>query len=212
MPIHFEVLPAKQRRVLARLGPAATALGFHLGGGTALALHLGHRRSVDFDWFTGRRLRDPHGLARRLRERGIPLATTHVAEGTLHGTIGGVQVSFFEYAHRRLRPFVGAGDFDLASLDDLACMKLAAIVDRGSKKDFVDVWALGSRHRPLAELLRLYARRYRAADPGHVLVALGYFDDAERTRMPRMIWQSDWRAVRRQIEAWVVETMGGRRA
>lgn len=52
--IHVEVLPEEQRACLRTVGPAATALGFHLAGGTAVALHLGHRRSIDFDWFTGR--------------------------------------------------------------------------------------------------------------------------------------------------------------
>lgn len=50
--MHAEVLPPEQQACLRQLGPAATALGFHLIGGTAVAIHFGHRQSVDFDWCT----------------------------------------------------------------------------------------------------------------------------------------------------------------
>ncbi len=63
MRFHVEVLAPAQRRVLGRLGPVLTARGYYLAGGTALALHLGHRRSVDLDWFTPEPLGDPLGLA-----------------------------------------------------------------------------------------------------------------------------------------------------
>jgi hypothetical protein len=51
MSFHPEILKPRQQEVLSKLGPVATRHGFYLGGGTAIALHLGHRRSIDFDWF-----------------------------------------------------------------------------------------------------------------------------------------------------------------
>jgi len=66
MSFHAGTLTPEQSEVLGVLGPAATGAGFHLGGGTAVALHLGHRRSVDFDWFTTERLDDPMALAASL--------------------------------------------------------------------------------------------------------------------------------------------------
>ena len=56
---HPAVLPPEQQAALRQLGPAAAACGFYLAGGTAVAIHLGHRRSVDLDWFTGQRLENP---------------------------------------------------------------------------------------------------------------------------------------------------------
>ncbi|MGE5550255.1 MAG: hypothetical protein ACM3ZC_06960 [Bacteroidota bacterium] len=88
MSFHLEILLPEQREVLNILGPAASKAGFYLGGGTAVALHLGHRRSVDFDWFTPAKLDDPTGLAASLRQAGIPLGNMSVAAGTLHGTAG----------------------------------------------------------------------------------------------------------------------------
>ena len=61
--VHLEILPAAQRAVLERVGPVASELGFYLAGGTAVALRLGHRLSVDLDWFTGAEELDPLALA-----------------------------------------------------------------------------------------------------------------------------------------------------
>ncbi|MFT3767634.1 MAG: nucleotidyl transferase AbiEii/AbiGii toxin family protein [Minicystis sp.] len=191
--------------MLKQIGPAVTARGFYLGGGTALALRLGHRISVDLDWFSEASFGDPALLAAALRQAGVPFQTTMMAEGTLHGTVHDVEVSFLHYPYPRLRPLGRAREFRIASLDDLTSMKLSAVVNRGTKKDFVDIWALCREHRPLDALIDLYQRRYGVEDRGHVLTALCYFADAARTRMPRMLWDVSWATVERQIEGWVVE-------
>ena len=205
-----EAITERQREVLRRLGPAASALGFYLAGGTAIALHLGHRRSVDFDWFTAEPLADPLRLAQDLRERGLAFETGQVAPGTLHGTLSDVRVSFLAYRYPLLEPDVPWPDYGcrLASLDDLACMKLSAIAQRGAKKDFVDLYALGLRHRPLLDLLALYRRKYATGDTAHLLYALAYFDDAEAERMPIALWDLDWQAIKRAIRSWVRDVAG----
>jgi hypothetical protein len=84
-------------------------------------------------------------------------------------------------------------------------MKLSAVAQRGAKKDFVDIYALGRNHRPLAEMLHLYERKYSIENLSHLLYSLVYFDDAERERMPRMLWQADWRSIKRTVQEWVRE-------
>ena len=69
MTLHAEILPPDQQDVLRQLGRPATECGFYLGGGTAIAAHLGHRRSQDLDWFTHERIDDPLALARELQDR-----------------------------------------------------------------------------------------------------------------------------------------------
>ena len=88
------------------LGAIMTAQQFYLGGGTALAIHLGHRRSVDFDWFTRERIADPLQLARDLNDQDIAFVTGNIERGTLHGSVSGVQVSFLEYRYPLLQPLV----------------------------------------------------------------------------------------------------------
>lgn len=204
MRLHPEVMPATQRAVLTELGARATARGFYLGGGTAVAIHLGHRRSVDLDWFTAEPMPDPMALAGSLRHDGPGFEVTDVARGTLHGTVRGVQVSFLEYRYALLRPAVDWLDYGcrLAALEDLACMKLSAIASRGAKKDFVDLYALG-RTFSLGRMLGFYRQKFRTEDLGHVLFSLTYFDDADLEAMPELLGAFDWGEVRRTVEAWV---------
>lgn len=204
---HPQVLGAAQQKVLRRLGPLMATQQFYLGGGTALAIHLGHRRSVDFDWFTRERIADPLHLARDLSDQDIAFVTGNIERGTLHGSISGVQVSFLEYRYPLLQPLVAWPMFGciLASPEDLACMKLSALAQRGAKKDFVDVYALGIKYCSLSDMLGWYQQKYAVTDLTHVLYSLAYFDDADRERMPRMFWDSNWRTIKQTIAQWLQE-------
>jgi hypothetical protein len=177
---------------------------FYLGGGTALAIHFGHRYSEDLDWFSLTPLSDPMALAQNFRDAGIPFETKQIAPGTLHGHILGVRVSFLEYGYPSLTPasiWQETGAI-IASLDDLACMKLAAIAQRGARKDFIDLYALFTCFRTLPELLKLYQQKYSTAEAiAPVLYGLNYFDDAETEPMPKMIWPVTWTAVKKTIRA-----------
>ena len=97
MTFHPEAIEAALKHALRRLGPFVTKHSFYLAGGTALALHFGHRLSVDFAWFTDRPMMEPLRLAQNLREENIDFTTGQVAPGTLYGEVEGVQVSFFDY-------------------------------------------------------------------------------------------------------------------
>jgi len=84
-------------------------------------------------------------------------------------------------------------------------MKLSAIAQRGSRKDFVDLYALGSKHRSLARMLDLYRKKFSIDDIAHVLYGLSYFDDADREPIPNMIWEIDWESMKQAIQEWVRE-------
>lgn len=197
------VLSRRQLSALRELAPFLRESPFYLAGGTALALQLGHRRSVDFDWFSAHPIDDPLRLASEIGAAGARIAVARTEKGTLHGTVGRVRVSFLEYRYALLRPPLKSGaGLCLASLEDIACMKLAAVAQRGSKKDFVDLYALG-QHLSLPEMLRLYKRKYSVSDPGHLLFALSFFDDAEAERMPTMLRACSWAVVKRTIRGWV---------
>src|SRR2546426_11653184 len=103
MRVYENVLGPRQRQVLARVAPSLTKAGFYLGGGTALALQLGHRRSLDLDWFRPRSF-DPLSLAQELRDFGIPFRTDQTARSTLHGKVQGIRVTLLEYRY----PLLGA--------------------------------------------------------------------------------------------------------
>src|SRR5207237_7264645 len=112
------------------------------------------------------------------------------AAGTLYGTVAGVRISLLEYRYPLLRPATWwrPGRCRIASPADLAAMKLAAVAQRGAKKDFVDLYALGRSGGSLRQFLRWYRRKYAVGDVAHLLYSLAYFDEADRERMPRLLW------------------------
>lgn len=200
---HAEILGRRQERVLAQIGRVFSRRGFYLVGGTAVALHLGHRRSLDFDWFTRERF-DPLALAQELREEGIAFVTASVATNTLHGLVCGVRVSLIRHNYPLLaRLGAWRGGIRIAGRADLAAMKLAAVAQRGAKKDFVDIYALGRRADSLQQMLRGFKQKFAVADIAHLLCSLAYFDDAEPDRLPRMLWPVRWRDIKDTIRRWV---------
>jgi hypothetical protein len=205
MAFHPEILTHTQKRVLKLLGPFTHQQDFYLAGGTALAIHLGHRRSQDLDWFTTGRIPDAMTLATSIRGEGIPLVVRQVARGTLNGAISRIPVSFFEYQYPLLQKEIFGSEVGcrLASLPDIACMKLSAIAQRGHKKDFVDLYALGVKSFSLKQMLSFYQKKFSLKDIGHVLFGLSYFDDTEKERMPVMVWGTQWNAIKATIQAWV---------
>lgn len=205
MAFHAEVMPDLQQRMLRAAGTFAVRSGFYLAGGTAIAIHLGHRRSVDLDWFTPDAMPDPMRLASDIRDELGEFAVTGTAEGTLHGQVGGVKFSFLEYRYAALVDPVEWPEYDclLAGPEDLACMKLSAIGGRGARKDFIDIYALGRTRFTLGEMLGFYRLKFDVEDIGHVLMSLTYFDDAEAEDTPEMLWDTDWAEIKRTIEGWV---------
>ncbi|RLA78103.1 MAG: hypothetical protein DRG36_06760 [Deltaproteobacteria bacterium] len=202
---HTEVLTRRQASLLSALAPMTNALNFYLAGGTGIALYLGHRHSVDLDWFRQKRLEDPLRMAKDMGEKGLSLRVRDFSAGTLHCSMGGVNVSFYEYLYPLLSPLVRCEIYGcmVASLDDIACMKLVAIAQRGSKKDFIDIYAICTRHKPLPDLIKMAKEKFELEDVSPILYGLTYFDDADGERMPRMLWRENWREIKGQIKKWV---------
>jgi hypothetical protein len=200
-------LPIKQISVLKSLGNQASSKGFYLAGGTALAIHLSHRISVDLDWFTPHAFADGMILAQSLRNSNVNLDIEQVSPGTLHGSVKGVRVTFLQYQYPLLKPLEQWNEMScqLASLEDLACMKLSAVAQRGARKDFCDIYALGKGAFSLSQMLSFYQKKFSIRDIGSVLYGLVYFDDAETERMPRMLLDVTWKEIKKTILGWVKE-------
>jgi len=212
--IYSEVLSSRQAIQLKAIGPLLAHRGFYLAGGTGLALHLGHRKSIDLDFFSAQPLGDLLVLAKALRGEGVPIVVGTVGRGALHGTLHGIRITLLEYQYANLKRPRRMKEFgcSLASLDDIATMKLSAVAQRGSKKDFIDVYALLMKHAPLNTMLMAYRRRYHLKDTLHVLQALTYFDEADLQRTPTMIWNATWPDIKRRIQESVLKTVRQRSA
>jgi hypothetical protein len=203
--LHDEALTAEARTALEQLGPVADRLGFHLGGGAAVAAHLAHRRAAGFDFVSPAPELDPHALAADLRAAGVALAVRDIAGDALRGSVAEVPVGFVRYRYAPLEEPVPWPDFGcaVASLEDLACSELAAAVQRGARKDFDDVLAICTRAIPLAEALQLYQRKFEIDDVGHVLMGLTYFDEADDQPDPDLLDSPTWDQVRAMLNRWV---------
>lgn len=192
---HEEVLPEGWRQAAADLAARGVLTGFYLAGGTGLALQIGHRRSVDFDLFTQSEF-DPARLRGQLGE--LPgLRIRQILRGTLHLELRNILVSFLHYPYPLLFPSRQFEDLTVADSRDIACMKLDAIANRGSRRDFVDVYMAARRHG-VREILAWFERKYVAAPYNrvHLFKAMTYFADAEREPMPDMLVPVDWSTVK----------------
>lgn len=205
--VHLDMLPPALRKVLASIGPLCTAAGFYLAGGTGLALWLGHRRSEDAYWFRTAGFDDPLGFRARLEDVAGTVDVVGSAPGTLHCSVAGVRVSFFHYPYRPLHEPVEVEQLRIrvACLADIAAMKLAAVAQRGSRKDFVDVHTLCREYRPLPVLLEMYRQRFGVADVQHVLIGLTYFVDADHDPDVDTTQRIRWRQVKKDLTRWVRE-------
>jgi predicted nucleotidyltransferase component of viral defense system len=194
-------LPEEQRRTLDRLKPASEELGLYLAGGTAIALHLGHRISRDLDLFTN----NPEVVLERARtvlSRLSNAEVTSISDATLAMRIDTIPVDIVKYPYPLLNPpSEGPGQFPVASLEDLATMKLAAAARRGIRRDFWDLYEIfQSGAVTLASSLASYTRRFgvKESDLYHVIRALTFFDDAEAdVLMPEGLTAERWATIKR---------------
>ena len=175
-----------QQRLWPELGPSV-ALGFVLYGGTAVSLHLGHRRSVDFDFFTDRPL-DAAAI-----RHAFPFArsakTLQQAKDTLVVLASGVKVSFFGglgFGRVGDPHLTTDGVAEVASLEDLMAHKLKVILQRAEKKDYADVAAMLRAGHSLSRGLAAARLFFGAAfQPAESLKALAYFKDGDLARLSR---------------------------
>jgi hypothetical protein len=207
--LHWEAVPPEVQQAFRRLSRALTSGDFYLAGGTALALQFGHRVSVDLDVFSPS-LADAEPLAARLRSDLSELEITSTSHRTVEAALAGVPVSFFGYSYPLVAPLVTAGPglLSLASIDDIAAMKLAAIASRGSRKDFVDLWLILHHGRSAEQCLASFSRKFATRDLGHVVRSLVYFDDAEAEPPLRLLVEIAWQQVKDDLLRTVGPLLG----
>lgn len=168
----------------------------YLAGGTALALQIGHRISVDLDFFTQEQFSETE-LSTKLGSYP-EFVQAGTAKWTVWGKIGETKFSIFYYKYPLFESTVSFEGLQLASLADIAAMKIHAIEDRGTKRDFVDVYFL-SKNYTLEQMLEFYQKKYGVFEDHlyTILRSLDYFEDAEKeSDMPRMLTEVNWEEVK----------------
>lgn len=202
-----EVINAKTKRLLETIAEIKEIKDFYLAGGTALALQIGHRQSIDLDWFSQKQVSIIR-LKRSLSSLG-DLTVESEDKETLNCSLNGVKLSFFVYPYPPLFSFIDFDGVKMADERDIACMKIDAISSRGSKKDFIDLHFLLQKYQ-LRDLLDLFDKKYKNIKYNrlHILKSLVYFEEAEDEPMPKMFLKIAWLAVKNKIKKEVYDIVG----
>lgn len=172
-------------------------IGFNLAGGTALALQIGHRKSIDLDFFGARPI-DMDEIVSLLEPLGDLRLLQHT-RNILILNIKGVKVDFVNYKYPWLRAIQIVEDIRLASLPDIGAMKLGAIAGRGKKRDFTDLYFLLQQFT-MSELLGFYREKYQDGNEFLVLRSLTFFEDAEEDQKLELFEKADWSEVKQTID------------
>jgi predicted nucleotidyltransferase component of viral defense system len=196
-------LSKSTRTVLVALGQLSPLKRFYLTGGTALALSYGHRTSDDLDFFSRQRFK-PSILQAKLEER-FEFQLRAKEEDTLHCLLNKVKVSFLHYPYPALYPFLNYHNVAVSDPRDIALTKIAAIAQRGSRRDFIDLYWVCRQGLTLRDGLKQFREKYGATNysPYHLLKSLVFFADAEKEPMPKMLRASSWREVKKFFEVEV---------
>ncbi|MBU4347799.1 nucleotidyl transferase AbiEii/AbiGii toxin family protein [Patescibacteria group bacterium] len=175
---------------------------FYLAGDTALALQLGHRGSIDFDFFSPKDI-DTKKLYDKIKEtfKGGKILKTHEEKNTLYAFINGVKLSFIAYEYKLNRRLIEEENIKLASMEDIGCMKLSAITSRASNKDYIDLYFI-LNIISLDKLLKLSNKMMPELDTNLILKSLIYFDDIE---VEPIIFKNNNRIDFKQVENFLID-------
>ena len=203
----LKTLPTSAQRLFTHLGKESAIAPFYLAGGSAAALHMGHRISVDLDFFTSNSF-DPPSLLVSLQKIGA-LTIQQQSAGTFVGLLAKTQISFFQYPYPLLETPSQYKRIQVASLLDIALMKITAISQRGRRRDFVDLYFICQNGFSIPALLEQIPQKFPAITyPSyHLLRALVYFDDAENDPRLKMLTPYNWREIKNFFESQVRDMM-----
>jgi len=202
--MYLNILPIGHEEVIKKISTYPFIKNFYLAGGTALALQLGYRESVDFDFFSEKDF-NPDDLLKTLK-LDFEVDDITVAKGTLNCIIEGIKLQFLNYPYSLLEEFTNWDGINLSSVMDVACTKMITVSVRGSKKDYIDIYFLLQKYS-LDELFKNMDIKYKGLDfnKTHILKSLTYFGEADEQPMPRMHTEIDWDKVKKEISSKAVE-------
>lgn len=199
-----QTIEPKTKRILDKIVSSGISAQFYLAGGTALAIHLGHRMSIDLDFFS----RSDFSIEKIKKELSLlgDVVVNDQEDGTLNASLDGVKISFLRYDYAQLYPYIVFENVNLADERDIAAMKIDASSSRGSKKDFIDLYFLLEKYS-LVELIVFFEKKFSDIKYNklHILKSLVYFSDAEAEPMPMMLKEVSWQKVKEKISQEVLK-------
>ena len=196
LTVHYEAAPTPLVELLRKLMQEDFLSPFYLVGGTALALQLGHRISVDIDLFSGETF-DVQSITDMLRDRFL-IQSLETDRNTVRGEVDGIKLDIMAHRYPMIEDSLVVDGLRMANLKDIAAMKLNAIANRGSKKDFWDYAELLNRFCR-DEMLGFFAEKYADENVWYVEKSLSYFMDADEEPDPLDLKGRTWSDVKKSV-------------
>lgn len=183
--LHKNAIQPGTLELLIKLQSEEILNNFHLAGGTSLALQIGHRKSVDLDFFTTDDF-DVNFLLEFL-ETNYNFYSDFTANNTLKGFIDSIKIDFISHKYPLVKNIRNVENIKLYSIEDIAAMKLNAIAGNGTRsKDFIDLYFLLKEYS-VRQLLDFYSTKYKTRNTFHVVKSMVYFDDISLQDWPVMV-------------------------
>ncbi len=194
--LYYQTIDAKTLELLKELQKITIFKNLRLVGGTALALQIGHRKSIDIDLF-GILDADVYELSETISQFSSVVLLKKTKNINIY-IINDVKVDIVNYYYPWIEKPLICDTITMAHPEDIIAMKLAAITGRGSKKDFIDLYFLLQSYS-LENMLNLYTKKYADGSVFLVLKSLSYFDDADKDELPFMLKPIKWKNVKTLI-------------
>lgn len=173
----IEIFDKKRQALLNQFGFLKNFKAY-LAGGSALALQIGHRTSIDFDFYTPKSFKKEDLPKIFIKEFGDKVEIVRNEEDTFTANIDGVHISCFYYNYPLIRPLLSIESIKMTSSEDIAAMKIIAITQRATKRDYIDLYYLIKKFG-LGKIFSFTLGKYPKFNIYMALRALEYFEDIE---------------------------------
>ena len=202
--LYLETVEPATLELLRKLQESSLLKDCRLVGGTSLALQIGHRKSVDLDFF-GHVDAMPEEIEEELRQFGSLQVRKN--SGNIHlFVLNGIHIDIVDFPFPWQKDVVVEEGLRLSHIEDIAAMKITAVIGRGTKKDFVDIATLLETYS-LKEILSFYEAKYPNSSTFMALKSLSYFEDAEMQPMPYMFSTLTWEESKKRVLT-AIQTIG----
>lgn len=203
--MHKETVERSTLELIRKLQSHKSLKDFVLVGGTALALQLGHRMSIDIDLFSTLPF-NAEKLSETL-EHELGFEQESIEENTLRGSVHGIKVDIMTHAYKNIRIPIEDEGVRMASPEDIAAMKVNAICNSGERvKDFIDIYTL-LKNKSIESIIDNYSEKYSQRNPAHAIKSLNYFEDVDLGDWPNMLIDKKikWDDVTSKIRTSIVD-------